>query len=572
MQTLTSQIEFIKQAFIRTAQNSGVSAKFENTWFSGHGERCGGSIISNLPQEFHHEQQGKEKKLLSLCAIYRLVSARSILFPMKHVIDPEGKQLPIKLDTTSNGEFVPVPLSSANHAANRLALEAATESAKRLGMSRRNFLVSACGAASALLSFNAANAAVGKRGGFFEIEPEAALEPQLAQAQVGGKGEFIFDVQGHFVDPSGAWVKSAPADAFKWSPKAACDLGAKSGARSYLNCLGPEEFVKDVFLDSDTDMMVLSFVPSRRDAEPLTIQAADAVRRIVDLMEGTHRLLLHGRVNPNQPGDLESMDELKERWKVSAWKTYTQWGIDGKGYFLSDNVGTRFIEKARTLGIKVICVHKGLPFGSESYEHSQCSDIGVVAKRFPDVTFLVYHSGFVTTVPERAYSGRGASDGIDTLIRSLIENGIKPNSNVYAELGSTWRFLMREPNSAAHALGKLIKYCGEENVLWGTDSIWYGSPQDQIQAFRTFQIAPELRAKYGYAEITPMLRAKIFGLNAARVYKISADEVKKHTRADRIAEERFAHQEHPEPHYLTYGPKTRREFLNLLRWNGGFRA
>jgi len=453
---------------------------------------------------------------------------------MKYVIDAEGKRLPIKLDATSNGEFVPVPLSPSNRAANRLAHETATENAKRLGISRREFLISACGAATALLAFDRANATAAKRGGFFEIEPKAALEPQLAQARVGGKGEFIFDVQGHFVDPTGAWVKAAPADAFKWSPKTNCDLGSKPGARSYLNCLGPEEFVKDVFLDSDTDMMVLSFVPSRRDAEPLTIQAADAVRRIVDRMEGTHRLLLHGRVNPNQPGDLEAMDELKERWKVSAWKTYTQWGVDGKGYFLSDDVGTRFIEKARRLGIKVICVHKGLPFGRESYEHSQCSDIGVVAKRFPDVKFLVYHSGFVTGVAERAFTGRGASDGIDTLIRSLVENGIKPNSNVYAELGSTWRFLMREPTSAAHALGKLIKYCGEDNVLWGTDSIWYGSPQDQIQAFRTFQIAPELRAMYGYSEITPARRAKIFGLNAAGIYKVDVKKPRKPLPPDTI--------------------------------------
>ncbi|HLF24685.1 MAG TPA: amidohydrolase family protein, partial [Burkholderiales bacterium] len=464
---------------------------------------------------------------------------------MKHVIDPEGQRLPIKIDTTSNGEFAPVPLTAANRAGNRLAHAAATENAKRLDVGRRDFLISACGAASALLAFNAANAAARKRGGFFDLEPETALEPQLAQARLGGKGEFIFDVQGHFVDPTGAWVKSAPADAFKWSAKAACGLAAKRGPRSYLNCLGPEEFVKDVFLDSDTDMMVLSFVPSRRDSEPLTIQAADAVRRIVDRMDGTHRLLLHGRVNPNQPGDLESMDELKERWKVSAWKTYTQWGLDGKGFFLSDEIGTRFIEKARALGVKVICVHKGLPFGKQSYEHSQCSDIGVVAKRFPDVSFLVYHSGFVTGVPERAYTGRGASDGIDTLIRSLVENSIKPNSNVYAELGSTWRFLMRDPTSAAHALGKLVKYCGENNVLWGTDSIWYGSPQDQIQAFRVFQIAPELRAMYGYPEITPALRAKIFGLNAARVYAIGAAEVKKHTRAERIAQERYAYRERP---------------------------
>ena len=493
---------------------------------------------------------------------------------MKRRTDPEGTRLPIKLDATSNGEFAPVALSATNLAANHLAHEAATRNARRLGLSRRDFLVSACGAASTLLAFNTANAAAGKRGGWFELEAEAALEPRLAQARLGGKGEFIFDVQGHFVDPSGAWLRKVPAGAepFKWSPKAGCALGKEPGARSYLRCLGPEEFVKDVFLDSDTDMMVLSFVPSRRDAEPVTIEAADAVRRIVDRMQGTHRLLLHGRVNPNQPGDLESMDGLAKRWGVCAWKTYTQFGPDGNGFFLSDDVGTRFIEKARSLGVKVICVHKGLPFGRQSYEHSQCSDIGVVAKRFPDVSFLIYHSGFVTGVPERAYAEGAGRDGIDTLIRSLIENGVAPNSNVYAELGSTWRFLMREPEQAAHALGKLFKYVGQDNVLWGTDSIWYGSPQDQIQAFRAFQISPELRAKHGYPEITPALRAKVFGLNATRPHAISAAEVRKYTRHDRIARERLACREHPEPHFLTYGPKTRRGFLNLLAWNGGSRA
>jgi hypothetical protein len=139
---------------------------------------------------------------------------------------------------------------------------------------------------------------------------------------------------------------------------------------------------------------------------------------------------------------------------------------------------------------------------------------------------------------------------------------------VYAELGSTWRFLMRDPQQAAHALGKLIQACGEDNVLWGTDSIWYGSPQDQIQAFRTFQIAPELRGTHGYAEITPPLRAKIFGRNAAKVYGLSPAEVKKYTRSDRVAREKLAYQERADPHFLTYGPKTRREFLDLLRLTG----
>jgi len=473
---------------------------------------------------------------------------------MKH--DPEGVRLPIKLDTTSNGEFFPVPLSFANRVSNRWAFEAATRNAKKLNVARRSFLLSACGAAGTLLAFNAANAAAGKTGGFFDVPREAALEPELAQAALGGRGEFIFDVQGHFVDPTGAWRKSAGPDAFKWSPKAAC------GMPDHLQCLGPEEFVKDVFMDSDTDMMVLSFVPSTREAEPVTIQAADAVRRIVERLP-KHRLLLHGRVNPNQAGDLEAMDELAGRWKVSAWKTYTQFGPGGRGYFLSDDIGIRFIERARALGVKVICVHKGLPFGRRSYEHSQCSDIGVVAKRFPDVKFLVYHSGFVTGVKEQPYDHAAKRDGIDTLIRSLIDNDIGKNSNVYAELGSTWRFLMRDPEQATHALGKLIRYCGEDNVLWGTDSIWYGSPQDQIQAFRAFQIAPALREKHGYAEITPALRAKIFGLNAAKVYGISSDEVKRVTRNDALSRERLAYS--PDPSFLTYGPRTRREFLSG-RW------
>src|SRR6188768_66225 len=137
--------------------------------------------------------------------------------------------------------------------------------------------------------------------------------------------------------------------------------------RSHLACLSSEEFVKDVFLDSDTDMMVLSFVPARRDASPLEVESADNVRRIVDRLEGNHRLMIHGRVNPNQPGDLEDMPRLKERFGVCAWKTYTQWGLDGKGFYLDDEVGIRFVEEARRLGVTVICVHKGLPFGQQSY-------------------------------------------------------------------------------------------------------------------------------------------------------------------------------------------------------------
>ena len=479
--------------------------------------------------------------------------------------DPDGLRLPIKLDSTSNGEFVPVPLEPVHHHARALAFEAATINARRVGASRRDFLVSLCGAASTLLAMNAAFLAGCKRGASYAVPPEAALEPAAAENALAGN-EFIFDVQGHFVNPTGAWTRRLPEGAH---PLGFVDTqgcaAAKEPGLAYLRCVGADEFIKDIFLDSDTDLTVLSFVPSTRADEPLTIEEATATAALVEKMEGTHRLYLHGRVNPNQPGDVEDMERLARQFRIAAWKTYTQWGPEGRGFFMDDAPGLRMIEEARRLGVRNIAIHKGLPFGPESYAHSTCVDIGRVAKRFPDVNFLIYHSGFVTSKGEGPYDPK-RSDGIDALITSLRENGVGKGGNVYAELGSTWRFLMRDPEQAAHALGKLIRYCGEDNVLWGTDSIWYGSPQDQIQAFRTFQIASRLRDRHAYAEITPALRAKIFGLNGAKVYGLSAAEVKRYTRRDAIAHERTDYAERADPHFRTYGPRTRREFLNLVAW------
>jgi hypothetical protein len=172
----------------------------------------------------------------------------------------------------------------------------------------------------------------------------------------------------------------------------------------YMDCTGAGNFIKDVFLDSDTDLMALSFIPSSKADEPISIEEAAATREMVDRLEGSHRLLLHGRCNPNQPGDMDFMEELANTWKVAAWKCYTQYGPDGRGFFLSDeDTGIPYIEKARILGVNNICVHKGIPFGQESYEHSLCDDVGKVAKRYPDVNFLIYHSGYVPGKAEGPY-------------------------------------------------------------------------------------------------------------------------------------------------------------------------
>ena len=482
-------------------------------------------------------------------------------------MQPIERRLPIKLDSATNGEFVPQPLEAVHRHAIALAQEEADRNAGRLGMARRAFLVSACGAASTLLAMNRASSAAGRVGGAYELPPESALD-QVAARSALDKRELVFDVQGHFVNPGGAWTRTLPAGS---TPLAgfARNKGyePKGPGLDYLQCLGSEAFIKDVFLDSDTDLMVLSFVPSTRAGEPLTIEEAAETARIVERMQGSHRLLLHGRVNPNQAGDLEFMDVLAERYRVAAWKTYTQWGPDGRGFFLDDDAGIAFIERAIRLNVRNIAIHKGLPFGQRSYEHSTCVDVGRVARRFPGVNFLIYHSGFVAEKREGPYDP-ARTDGIDSLVTSVREAGIKPGGNVYAELGSTWRFLMRDPDQAAHALGKLLRHVGEDNVLWGTDSIWYGSPQDQIQAFRTFQISDAFAERYGYPKLTPAVRAKILGRNALRVYHIAEDVLKVHLAKDATARERENYADRPEPAFLTYGPRTRREFLALRARSG----
>ena len=110
--------------------------------------------------------------------------------------------------------------------------------------------------------------------------------------------------------------------------------------------------------------------------------------------------------------------------------------------------------------------------------------------------------------------------GVDRLLESVRAAGVPAGGNVYAELGTTWRSLMGDPDQAAHLLGKLIAALGPGNVLWGTDSIWYGSPQDQIDAFRTFEITADAQERFGYAPLTAEVKAGILAGNAARLYGV----------------------------------------------------
>jgi hypothetical protein len=475
--------------------------------------------------------------------------------------DDIARRLPVKLDTTSNGEFAPVPLDPAALHARTLARRAVDDSSRRLGQTRRQYVVSLLGAAATLAAFNRAFAAAGKTGGAYALAREAPFELAAAKAALGGD-EFIFDVQLHHVNPQGAWRRTGANAFLRNMPNSRC------GKADPIECFSSGALLKDVFMDSDTAMGVLSHVPGAIDTNPLDFEAAGATREAAAALDGTERLLLHGRCMPTLPGELERMDEQVARYKLAAFKTYTQFGPgDGAaGFFLDDELGTVFIERARKLGVPRIAVHKGLSFGSRGYGYSLARDIGPAARRHPDMAFLVYHSGFDPGVKEGPYDPQ-ARAGVDVLLRSMNDAG-RP-ANVVAELGSTWRYVMRDPDQAAHLLGKLLKTFGEDHILWGTDSIWYGSPQDQIQAFRVFEISREFQDRYGYPALTPQARRKIFGLNAARVYALSAQEMRGKLSRDRVQKSKTEYLNDPQPTFATYGPRTRREFAVLRRMQGG---
>lgn len=478
-------------------------------------------------------------------------------------LDPQGRRLPVKIDRTSNGEYVAPPLTPTQRLANDLAHEAASENARRLGLERRAFLITAAGAASTLAACNHAADALGERGSRFAVPEEAALDDAQAKDTLA-KREFIFDVQTHCVKPDGRWINGTAGERWRRNLTEVFGQAARCGEGEY-DCFSVQVLAKEVFLDSDTDVAVVSALWG--EPSPTPIDYAAEAREIVAAIGGEGaRALIHGGVFPQVPGQIETMDEKAQRYGVAAWKMYPQYGPDGTGIFLTDPTARAMFDRARALGVTTVAVHKGLPLPGLAYEYSSPKDMGQAAVENPDITFLTYHSGFEAEVAEGPYDLEDPK-GVDRLIKAHQEAGLQRNSgNLYAEMGSMWRHFMTRPQEAAHVMGKLLKYFGEERIMWGTDSIWYGSPQDQIQAFRTFEISPEFQERYGYPALTQDAKRRIFGLNGARVYGIDVPAV---TVTGELAERRAAYRAEPNPSFQTYGPKNRREVLALWNAHGG---
>ena len=92
-------------------------------------------------------------------------------------------------------------------------------------------------------------------------------------------------------------------------------------------------------------------------------------------------------------------------------------------------------------------------------------------------------------------------------------------------------------------IGTLVKGLGADHVVWGTDTLWYGSPQWQIEAMRRLEIPEDMMAKHGFAPLGPAIgpvKAAIFGYNSARLYKLDLRAELPGVGSDKFAVERSA--------------------------------
>jgi len=401
---------------------------------------------------------------------------------------------------------------------------------RRTGMSRRDFLAF-CGTATVLSALAACSSEQARSapttagttttsmatttstpGGTFNLPAEAGEDPDAAAESLGGR-EIIVDVQTHLLEyPVGGGAAGFFGSGF---PQASCGL---DDPRS---CFSIDQWIALVLEGSDTAVAVLSAVPIVGDDSPLSTEIMVRAREAAAAASCDGRVLIQGEAFPTTgPRELvfDRMSALAEGHRIAAWKTYTH---VGEGWYLDDGrgatqIGQAFLDHVRALGPPIVAVHKGFGGGP----HASPVDIGPAAAANPDLSFLVYHSGYQPGVREGPYDPAAPNGGVDRLVASLDGAGIGTDANVYAELGSTWFNVLRDPTQAAHVLGKLLSRLGPDRIAWGTDSIWYGSPQAQIEAFRVFEISDEFQERFGYPALTREIKARILGGNAIRLHGI----------------------------------------------------
>jgi len=455
--------------------------------------------------------------------------------------------LPFPVSPVSNGEWCPLPVTRPQRLAARLIAEESARRARRLGLTRAEFLCTAAGTATAFMVLNlvhgldsSGDAAV------LPVKREQCEDPAAGRALLDRR-YFVMDVQNHHVD------LNLP------HPEVFCFLRFRPSDLPCPQSLGQLNFVKEVFVDSETDVGVVSGVPQGVLLPPQTM--ADT-RDLVNRLAGSRRALSQAMIDPrNPPGTPTSVDSLEHQVRdlgAVALKCYT---YSGNWWLDDEQVSYPMLTEARRLGLTLINVHKGLPntLFPGSAEYVRTRDFPKVVRDWPDLRFCAYHSGYFLDGSEHS-EFISILEGMDRASRR----------RVYAEIGSSFAItFLAGPDRAAHFIGRLLKVLGSRNILWGTDAIWWGSPQWLIDAFKALQIPPAMQEEFGYPPLTAKAKRRILGLNAAHLYGVKPREPRCTVPPDAIDRLREAKGGVRAARSLrVYGPRTRREFLALWRREG----
>jgi predicted TIM-barrel fold metal-dependent hydrolase len=497
----------------------------------------------------------------------------------------DTRRMPIPTQMVSNGEYLPHPQTDKQKRVEAQIEELSGTAAKRLGMTRRQFLASSGGMAASFLAMNYVF------GRFFNVNPDEMFM-RSAYAENGAPPNlFVFDTQLHTVrssrnfdglslraiaqgDHSGLNRNDLPDELggvnTPWNPAL---VGLPNVSENFYLV----QFIKDVYLDSQVTVGLMSnntssAIPDITGSRPpkdvleseqgefLTAPQTAAVRDWINALAGSKRMLAHGQMYPGIPGtyppgtssptNLEYMQWQIDELKPDSWKGYTsansakddldpesfmrRWRLDEESvaYPMYDLIVRNGHMRKTHPGFFNICIHKGLSTNApDDPALGYPVDIPTAARDWPMLNFIIYHScirpGFwMLDALNDVQSGQIREGVPDILWTTQFAVDSAPYKNVYAELGTTFAScVITFPTVCAHILGQLMMFMGEDRILFGSDSVWYGSPQWQIEALWRFEIPETLRRQYGYPELTKAAKRKILGLNAARLYKMpSASE------------------------------------------------
>jgi len=328
------------------------------------------------------------------------------------------------------------PVSKQRALENEL-LETGARILKQLGIDRRQFFRMTCGMAA---GFAAMNSVFGR---FFRLDAAELYDPAAVAALK--TDYFIFDVQTHHVAVGRHFI--GPLDVFDARRSARRFNPVLKGKEPKQSDFELENYIKEVFLDSDTDVACLSGVPDQsEDKMILPPDQMARTRNIVNELTRCERMMSHGLFSPDLgTKNLENMHRQAESLKIDAWKGYTGQGLgaDRDGWWMDDEkIAYPALQYSRDkLKIRNICLHKGKAIGVFNEAHCHPKDMVKVSKDLPELNFLIYHSGLKSVEDALPASEDGfRRNPYVPWVSDLCEYRRKnPHmTNVYMELGTSF--------------------------------------------------------------------------------------------------------------------------------------